>query len=542
MRNRSIWKRVMAWTMILAMTVSTSSMAALAEEVPAEQQTEASAGAVPDEQQTEAAVPEQKTEQKPGQAEVEEPKELNVHEHTLEHVAAKDPTCTEAGNKEYWKCTDTECGKLFSDSEGSTQTTQEAVTLPMVAHTLEKVEAKDSTCMEEGNTEHWKCTVCGKLFSNSEGTTETTQEAVTISKKPHNLTAVTGKEATCTADGHKDYWYCSACGNYFLDDQGQNLVNLSELILKAGHKLTAVAEKPETCTEDGNKAYWHCTVCDKYFADEKAEKEITLEETVLKAGHKLTAVAEKAATSTATGNIAHWYCSRCKKYYLDEKAEKETTLEAVTIAMLPMSAAEISVNSVSLNNKMKVVWSGSRLKATWGMVEYADGYEIYGKKRGGGAINSSHLLLTVGSGAATSAVISEIGGNAPLTGTNYKFQIKAYRMVDGKKEYIATGLVVHVAGKTSVKYTNVAKVKADASGYAMPVGTTRMIYVTVTKKITSKKLLPKSSVARTRFLSTNTGVATVSSSGLVTAVGKGTCYVYVKAANGRQTKIRITVY
>ena len=39
-------------------------------------------------------------------------------EHTLQAVAYKAPTETEAGNIAYWRCTS--CGKLFSDAEGKT--------------------------------------------------------------------------------------------------------------------------------------------------------------------------------------------------------------------------------------------------------------------------------------------------------------------------------------------------------------------------------------------------------------------------------------
>lgn len=546
MRNKRIWKRLMAWTLVFAMTAGSGSFAALAEEVQTEPQT-----AVTAEEQTDAQAAEEQTETEQA---AEEKTQENQQTAGSEDVAGgqteekttEAQTTGDAGNaggQTEEKTTETQ---TVENAEAAVELNEDPSEESEHKCNLTHVEAKAATCTEAGNSEYWVCDGdggCGKYFEDENGNEEITdKEKVIIAKKAHTLTAFPEKSATCTEGGNKAYWYCSECKNYFSDENGETLVNLSDMIISAGHTLTAVAEKAATCTEDGNKAYWHCSVCDKYFEDEKCEKEITLEDTVIKAGHKLTAVAAKEATSTEEGNTAYWYCSECKKYFSDEKAEKETTKEAVTISVLPMSAAEIAVNSVALNNKMKVVWSGSKLKATWGAVDYADGYEIYGKKRGGGALGDADLILTVGSGAATSAVISQIAGGAPVTTNNYKFVIKAYRMVDGKKEYIATGLVVHVAGKNSAKYTNVAKLKADASGYTMAVGETRLISLTVTKKQTSKKLLPKKSIARRRYLTTNASVATVSSAGVVTAVGQGTCYVYIKAANGRQTKIKITVY
>ena len=45
---------------------------------------------------------------------------------------AKDATAETAGNKAYWICED--CGKLFLDAEGKTETTLEAVTLPALGY------------------------------------------------------------------------------------------------------------------------------------------------------------------------------------------------------------------------------------------------------------------------------------------------------------------------------------------------------------------------------------------------------------------------
>lgn len=43
------------------------------------------------------------------------------HTHTLTHIAAKAATATTVGNKEYWRCS--ECGKYFSDAAGKNEIT-----------------------------------------------------------------------------------------------------------------------------------------------------------------------------------------------------------------------------------------------------------------------------------------------------------------------------------------------------------------------------------------------------------------------------------
>ena len=71
---------------------------------------------------------------------------------TVGYVAA---TCTEDGNKAYWNCS--VCGKLFTDANATTETTLEEVTLPKLGHKLTKTAAKAATCTEDGNVEYWNC-------------------------------------------------------------------------------------------------------------------------------------------------------------------------------------------------------------------------------------------------------------------------------------------------------------------------------------------------------------------------------------------------
>ena len=67
--------------------------------------------------------------------------------HDLEKVAAKAPTCTEAGNKECWVCK--VCGKYF-DTDGKTEITRESTVIPAAGHKYE----------------NGKCTVCGAADPN----------------------------------------------------------------------------------------------------------------------------------------------------------------------------------------------------------------------------------------------------------------------------------------------------------------------------------------------------------------------------------------
>ncbi len=61
------------------------------------------------------------------------------------------------------------------------------------AHVLVKVNAKAATVKATGTAEHYKCSVCGKLFKDAEGKTETTLAEVTVPKLINiNTATITG--------------------------------------------------------------------------------------------------------------------------------------------------------------------------------------------------------------------------------------------------------------------------------------------------------------------------------------------------------------
>lgn len=84
----------------------------------------------------------------------------NLGAHTLTKTAAKAPTCLEPGNNEYYTCS--VCGKVFKDAAGTTETTVAAETL--AKSTTHVVESKYATSA----TEHWQiCKVCGTVVGKA---------------------------------------------------------------------------------------------------------------------------------------------------------------------------------------------------------------------------------------------------------------------------------------------------------------------------------------------------------------------------------------
>ena len=251
-------------------------------------------------------------------------------EHTVEHVEAKDPTLTENGNIEYWYCT--VCGYAWLDAELTQNTNLKAVILCALSeeHTIEHVEAKDATCFELGNIEYWTCTVCGYAWLDEACTLNTNLQAVKL-PLAHEVEHVEAKEATCTELGNIEYWYCTKCGYAWLDSFCTLNTNLQAVKLPLAHEIEHVAAKEATCFELGNIEYWYCTKCGYAWLDEACVLNTNLQAVKLPLAHKVEHVEALAPTATENGNIEYWYCTECGYAWLDSFCTLNTNLKAVVL-------------------------------------------------------------------------------------------------------------------------------------------------------------------------------------------------------------------
>ena len=95
---------------------------------------------------------------------------------TVTDEVTTEPTCDKEGLRTY-------TAKVTFEGKDYTDTKTEPI--PAKGHTLTAVEAVPATCETAGTSAHWKCDVCGKLFSDAEGNTETTLEKLTIPATGH---------------------------------------------------------------------------------------------------------------------------------------------------------------------------------------------------------------------------------------------------------------------------------------------------------------------------------------------------------------------
>ena len=89
--------------------------------------------------------------------------------------------------------------------------------IPIHKHSLEKVSAVAATCTSTGNTEHYKCEDCGKLFSDPAGTKEITAESVIVGMLPHSPKELPAIEATCENAGLSAGSKCENCDTIIIE-------------------------------------------------------------------------------------------------------------------------------------------------------------------------------------------------------------------------------------------------------------------------------------------------------------------------------------
>ncbi len=145
----------------------------------------------------------------------------NEHEHTLVAVDGTAATCTEVGVADHYRCSD--CGKLFSDALGNSEVTDASI--PALGHT-----GGEATCQNKA-----VCTRCNQGYGEL---------------KEHNFGAFEQTLApTCTDAGERTST-CSKCGE-----------TKSEEIPASGHAGDWRVVAEPRCFDDGEEQLI-CTICD----------------------------------------------------------------------------------------------------------------------------------------------------------------------------------------------------------------------------------------------------------------------------------------
>ena len=155
--------------------------------------------------------------------------------HQLTAVAEVPATCETAGVKAHWVCS--VCGKLFSDAEGKTETTLEKLAIPATGHAYGAPVWKWNDDFTASAT-----FTCGNDASH----VETVNAAVT-----NEVTTA----ATCETTGVRTY-----TAKVTFEDK-EYTDTKTEVIPATSHDTELVGAKDATCTEDGYTGNEVCKVC-----------------------------------------------------------------------------------------------------------------------------------------------------------------------------------------------------------------------------------------------------------------------------------------
>lgn len=173
-------------------------------------------------------------------------------------------------------------------------------------------------------------------------------------------------------------------------------------------------------------------------------------------------------------------------------------------------------------------------KITFNKVSGADGYYVYGNRCNTDKVYKFKKLATLKGNDNTVFVHKKTAKN-----TFYKYYIKAYRLVDGRRVTVSRSEEIHfVTDVKGYKYGNPTKVALSSKKCTLNKGKTFNLKNRV-KVYSSKKVLLHTD--KVRYVSSDSRVAKVNSRGRITAEKAGSCNIYAIAQNGRAAKIIVTV-
>ena len=173
------------------------------------------------------------------------------------------------------------------------------------------------------------------------------------------------------------------------------------------------------------------------------------------------------------------------------------------------------------------------LKLSWAGAEGVGGYDIYFKVCDGKG--NYPLIATVEGGDVTSYTVTGLAKNR-----SYKAYVRAWIKNGGSKQYVlSSSPTVHAyTGNGTKKIANPGSLTLKTPSMTVKLGKTKSIKATV-KTVKKGKLATH--VAKLRYISSNTSVATVTKKGKVKAVGAGSCKIYVLTTNGIWKTVTVTV-
>ena len=369
-----------------------------------------------------------------------------------------------------------------------------------------KVSPDTLTLTKKDETAQLTAEVTPSYADNKRVTWQSSDEKVATVDENGKVTAVGNGTATITAT--------SVSGSYTAT------VSVTVKIPVEIQKLTIEAEK-ETLTKIGESTELKVKI-----EPENAD----LQKLIWKSHNEKVAITDENGKVTAVGNGT---------------AEITVTTEDGKITASIMITVKVpdepTINKTTGFRRLRarsVKQTKTSVTLQWNIIKDADGYFIYGNRCNTGTKSYKYRKLAT----ITGGDISTWTQKDLKKGTYYKYVVKAYRLVNGKKVVTDTSISVHVVTGGG-KYGNAKAVSVTQIGNKKNVSKITL-KMGKTAQIKAKEVKKDKKIERHRKLcyeSSNTKVATVTPDGLIRATGKGTCTIWVYAQNGIYKALKITV-
>ncbi len=227
------------------------------------------------------------------------------YDYTLQEVKAKEPKCTEAGNKAYYKCS--VCGKLYTDQEGTNEVSANTVVVPAKGHSFTWIIDREATEQAEGSR-HEECSICHekkaavaipKLPSSTQPSQKPSESpSQKPSEQPSGLPSQKPSESPSQQPGQ----------DIKVPAKGTKLTAKG-----ASYQVTSAAEKNPTVVYKGSKKQKaSVTIPDTVTIDKVTYKVTSIAANAFKNNKKLKKVVI-GKNVTKIGKKAFYGCSKLKK-------------------------------------------------------------------------------------------------------------------------------------------------------------------------------------------------------------------------------------
>ncbi len=151
------------------------------------------------------------------------------------------------------------------------------ITDPAVHENLLPVAEIPATCITKGTAAHFKCEVCGRLFSDSEGVVEITAADTVISITEHTFIHFDAVSADCYNQGNIAYDQCQVCQKIFANGF---ITSIDNVITPMTHTVEHFSRVEPQIGKDGVEAHEKCTLCNRLL---KGGRVVTFEELIIPA-------------------------------------------------------------------------------------------------------------------------------------------------------------------------------------------------------------------------------------------------------------------